>query len=96
MTLSDEKTVNMIINCHKAFPTDLLSKLMQKEGSRNKLKVVMSFSDKNQPAQNPLGAPKTEGGQKEVKIKSSSSTIKSGLILMSYSLIKSVFEIDKG
>lgn len=96
LTLGDEKTVHILVNCNKAFPIDLLSKLMQKEGNKNKLKIVMNFSDKNQPTQNSFGSPKVGGGQKEVKIKSSSSTIKSGLILTSYSLIKSVFEIDKG
>lgn len=97
LTMGNEKTVNMLINCHKAFPGNLLNKLVQKEGNKNKLKVIMNFSDKNQPTQSPLGAPKkSEGQSKEVRIKSSSSKVNSNLILMSYALIKSVFEIDKG
>lgn len=96
LNLGDEKTVHVLVNCNKAFPTDLLNKLMQKEAGKNKVKIVMTFSDKNQPTQNALGEPKKEGQSKEVRIKSSSSTVKSGLILMSYALIKSVFEIDKG
>ena len=97
LTMGNEKTVNIIINCHKAFPSDLLNKLIQKEANKNKLKVVTNFSDKNQPSKSLLGAPKKDDGQaKEVKIKSSSSKVNSNLILMSYALIKSVFEIDKG